>query len=140
VHADIYRLEVPDTLTSSGLRDLPTESRRVQTWGGYVCGDVHMLVAVNAVSPTARSFHDTVSRYAAFFGVPPLTRPVEVAGARRAVRVSGLTPVVNAAGSELLVMIVADAGDIVTLTIRAAERDDVRAVMERMAASFALAA
>ena len=55
-------------------------------------------------------------------------------------RVSGLTPVVSSAGAELLVMIVADAGDIVTLTIRAAERDDVAAVIERMARSFVIVA
>jgi len=140
VSADVYCLEVPDTLPGSGLRDLPTESRRVQTWGGYVCGDVHMLVAVNAVSCTVRSFDDTVSLYSTFFGVPPLAHPVDVAGAHRAVRVSGLTPVVSSAGAELLVMIVADAGDIVTLTIRAAERDDVAAVIERMARSFVIVA
>ena len=30
---DIYRLSVPETLTGSGVRSIPEESRRVETWG-----------------------------------------------------------------------------------------------------------
>jgi hypothetical protein len=138
VREDIYRLQVPDTLPSSGLRDIPSEFRRVQTWGGYVCGDVSMMIAINAVLRTAHSFDQTIARYATFFGLPVEPRRISVAGARLGARVEGMTPVVSSSGPERVVMIVADAGDIVTLTIRAAEREDVLKVMEHIASSFAV--
>ena len=31
---DVYQLSVPETFTGSGVRAIPEESRRVQTWGG----------------------------------------------------------------------------------------------------------
>ena len=46
----LYRLEIPETLAGSGVRDIPEESRRVETWGGYLRCDAHTVVAVN-VSP-----------------------------------------------------------------------------------------
>jgi hypothetical protein len=42
-----YQITVPDTLTASGVRDIPSEWRRVQIWGGYICWDVPAAVAVN---------------------------------------------------------------------------------------------
>ena len=34
VGGDLYRLELPETLTGGGVRDIPEESRRVETWEG----------------------------------------------------------------------------------------------------------
>ena len=56
----LYRLEIPETLAGSGIRDIPSESRRVETWAGYLRGDAYTVVAVN-VSPLAfRSLSDAI--------------------------------------------------------------------------------
>src|ERR671923_83291 len=36
------------------------ESRRVQTWGGYLCGDAHTIVAVNVTPLDMRSIADSI--------------------------------------------------------------------------------
>ena len=44
---DIYQLSLPETFSGSGVRAIPEESRHVQTWGGFLCGDAYTIVAVN---------------------------------------------------------------------------------------------
>jgi hypothetical protein len=139
VHEPEYQSDVPETLAASGRRDLPGESRRVQTWGGYLCGDVPATIAVNVLRRPAHAFDTAVTTYAGFFGIDAPTVPVSVAGSARAVRLEGRTPIVSSAGVERVQMVVAEAADIVAFTMRAPARDDVDAVMRRVAASFALA-
>ena len=50
---DVYRLSVPETFTGSGVRG-SRRIARVQTWGGYLCGDAHTVVAVNVTPLDAR--------------------------------------------------------------------------------------
>ena len=110
----------------------------MQTWGGYLCGDVHTVVAVNVTPLALRSLDDAVTLYARFFEVAATPRPIDVSGARRAVRLDGLSPGNSPADPQALIMIVAEADEQVTLTIRTWERDDVRAAIERIAGSFGL--
>jgi hypothetical protein len=132
-----YGLVVPETLVSTGLIDIPTESRRVELWRGYACGDVHMVVAVNTVAHSVRSFADAARLYAGFFGIPVAPQPVTVPKARRAVRLNANTGDADA-GGERVTMVVAEGSDVVALTIRAADREDIRLVIDRIASSFTL--
>jgi hypothetical protein len=133
-----YRLQVPDALTSSGVRLIPSESREVQTWGGYVCGDVHALIAVNVLTQGARTLDHALSTYLAFFGADAQPTPCAVSGASRAMRVDANVSPGSPADPHALIIIVAEAADVVALTIRAHDRRDVREVMAHVAASFAL--
>lgn len=58
---DVYRLSLPETFTSGGAHAIPQESRRVQAWGGHLCGDAHTIVAVNVTPLDKRSLADSVS-------------------------------------------------------------------------------
>ena len=134
-----YRLIVPQTLTGSGLKRIPTESRRIETWGGYICGDVHTTVAVNATPIEARNFDETVRFRQGFFGNDGVARDVAVRGARRASRsdaeIAGDSPV----EPRYLSMVVADAGEeVITLTVRSWPREDAIREVHRIADSFCI--
>jgi hypothetical protein len=131
-----YRVSIPDTLPDSGVRDIPSERRRVRTWGGHICWDVPAAVAVNVIARAAGSFEDTIARYEAFLTPPHSRQHVTVPGARRALRLDGLTRLNTPAEPQPMIMVVAEGTDIVTLTIRAGIRDDARVVMERIAGAF----
>jgi hypothetical protein len=140
VGTGIYRLSVPDTLAGSGLRDIPQESRRVETWGGYLCGDVHTVVAIN-VSPLAvRSLRDAVAWRSTLFREPiPTPVPFAVPGSRHAERVEGLTHGDSPAEPQLLIFVFAETGDeLVTLSVRTWSRDDVRRIVERLLESLTI--
>lgn len=131
-----YQITVPDTLTATGARDIPSEWRRVQTWGGYICWDVPAAVAVNVYARSAGSLEDRAARYEAFV-VPPSSRQRHtVPGGRQAIRLDGLTHLNTPAELQRIVIVIAERSDIFALTIRAGIRDDARAVMETVAASF----
>ena len=137
VRADVYRLLVPETFTASGVREIPEESRRVQTWGGYLCGDAYTLVAVNVTPLRVRSLADSVRARGTLFreAVPP--RSMLVPGSSHAERRDGLTPGDSPAEPEKLAMVFAVAGDeLVSLSIRWWPRDDVDREAERILESF----
>ena len=136
VREDVYRLTSPETLTGSGLRDIPSESRRVQTWGGYLCGDVHTTLAINIRPHTAQSLEEAVAALTGFFEIPDAPRAIDVTGARRAVRLDGITTANHPGDPQAVVLIVAEAGELVTLTVRTWEREDVRGEIERIVRSF----
>jgi hypothetical protein len=132
-----YRLIVPQTLAGSGLKHIPTESRRVETWGGHICGDVHTVVAVNATPIEARSFDETVRFRRAFFATNGVARDVAVRGARRASRSDGEVAGDSPVEPRYLSMVVADAGEeVVTLTVRSWPREDAIREVHRIADSF----
>ena len=134
---DIYRLSVPDTFTSSGVRDIPEESRRVQTWGGYLCGDAHTVVAVNVTPLHVRSLADSVRWRATLFRDPVSRRSIVVPGSPRAERIDGLTHGDSPAEPQTLAMVFAVARDeLVTLSIRSWPRDDLNREVERILDSF----
>lgn len=140
VGAGPYRLAVPATLGGSGVRDIPEESRRVETWGGYVCYDAFTMVAVNVTPLHRRSLSQSVRRHRELFRRP--TDPVDTAvrGSLRARRLDG-THGCNPAEPMALTLVFAEAGDeLVMLSVRSWPRDDVRAVVERIVASFEIVA
>lgn len=134
---DIYRLALPDTLTGGGVRDIPEESRCVQTWGGYLCGDVHTVVAINVTPSEKRSLADSIRTRAALFRDPVSPQTITVRGSHQAERLDGLTHGDSPAEPQAMTIVVAVAGaELVTLTIRTWTRDDVRREVERIVQSF----
>jgi len=133
----VYRLLVPDTFTASGVREIPEESRRVQTWGGYLCGDAHTVVAVNVTPLRVRSLADSVRARATLFRDPVSPRSVVVPGSPRAERLDGLTHGDSPAEPQTLAMVFAVARDeLVTLSIRSWPRDDLNREVERILRSI----
>jgi hypothetical protein len=137
VEGDVYRLSIPDTFTASGVRVIPEESRRVQTWGGLLCGDAHTVVAVNVTPRREGSPADSVRARGTLFrdSLPP--RAVVVRGSPRAERLDGMTHGNSPAEPQTLTMVFAVAGDeLVTLSVRSWPRDDLVREVERMLDSF----
>jgi len=137
VDADVYRLLVPETLMSSGVRVIPQESRRVQTWGGYLCGDAHTVVAVNVTPLDKRSLADSVRWRSTLCREARPSRLITVPGSPYAQRLDGLMHGDSPAEPQTLAMIFAVAGDeLVTLSIRSWPREDLASEVERIANSF----
>ena len=137
VEGDVYRLWVPDTFTASGIRVIPEESRRVQTWGGLLCGDAHTMVAVNVTPLHEGSPAESARARATLFrdSIPP--RAVVVQGSPRTERLDGIAHGNSPAEPQTLTMVFAAAGDeLVTLSVRSWPRDDLAREVERILDSF----
>jgi hypothetical protein len=134
---DSYRLAVPDTLTDSGVKDIPAESRRVRVWGGYICGDVHTVIAMNTTPLEVRSLRESVAARRELFRDAVEPARCIVPGSPHAERLDGLTPGDSPAEPQSLTMVFAEAGaNLVTLSIRTWERADVRPIVEQVVASL----
>jgi hypothetical protein len=132
-----YRLDVPESLTGSGVRDIPEESRRVETWGGFLCGDAHTTIAVNVLPIQVRSLEQAVAFYRGQFREPIGARSVDVRGASHARRCDGLTPGDSPAEPQALTMVLAESGaELVVLTVRTWPREDLAREVERIVGSF----
>lgn len=137
VEGDVYRLSVPETFTGSGVRVIPEESRRVQTWGGYLCGDAHTMIAVNVTPLSMRSLADSVRARATLFRDTVSPRVVAVFGSPHAQRLDGLTHGESPLEPQTLVMVFATArDDLVTLSVRSWPRADLVREVERIVGSF----
>jgi hypothetical protein len=137
VAGDVYRLRVPETFTGSGVRAIPEESRRVETWGGYLCGDAQTVVAVNVTPLDVRPLDDSVRMRGVLFRDTVSTRSIAVPGSERAERLDGLTRGDSPAEPQTMTIVFAIAGDeLVTLSIRSWPRDDLRREVERILDSF----
>ena len=138
---DLYRLEIPETLSGSGPRDIPEESRRVETWGGYLHSDAHTMIAVNVSPLEARSLADAMAARSRLYRDPPATRAIAVRGARQARRLDGLARGDSPAEPQTLTLLMAENGQsLVTLSVRSWPRADVAADVERVVSSFELVA
>ena len=132
-----YRLSVPTTWSGSGVRDIPEESRRVETWGGYLCGDVHTVVAINVTPAAVRPFGEVVRYRQRLFVNDVQPHDVEVRGASRARRADGPMHGDSPAEPGHLTLVVAEArGEIFTLTVHTWPRDDVWREVEHIVGSF----
>ncbi len=141
VAGDVYRVSLPETFVGSGARSIPEESRRVQTWGGYLCGDAHTVVAVNVTPLDARSLVESVRARTALFRDTVSARPIVVAGSPHAERLDGLTHGDSPAEPQTLAIIFAEAGhELVTLSVRSWPRGDLDREVERILESFAIVA
>ncbi len=138
---DVFRLSLPETLAGSGMRRIPEESRRVETWGGYICGDVHTTIAVNVTPIELRPLAESVRARASLFRQPPADLAIAVQGARRAQRLDGPTDGDSPAEPQDLTLVLTDTGpELVMLSIRTWPRPDVRQHTERIVSSFAVRA
>jgi hypothetical protein len=135
-----YRLTLPVSFASSGVRHIPEESRTVETWGGLLCGDAPTIVAINLMPLAGRHLGEITKRAAAGLRAASLTvRPRRVAGASRSECLDGLTRGNSPAEPERVTIVAAVVRDaVVLLTVRSWPRDDVEAAMERIVASFAI--
>ena len=142
VERSAYRLTLPESLTTGGIRSIPEESRVVEVWGGLLCGDVPTVIAVNVTPLAGRHLLEVLERAARGLraaGVEP--RAVQVAGAARAQRLHGMTRGDSPAEPQRIALVAATAGtDAVLLTVRTWPRDDVDATVERIVGSFEITA
>jgi hypothetical protein len=138
---DVYRLSIPEAFAGSGVRVIAEESRRVETWGGYLCGDAHTMVAVNVTPLAVRSLADSVRTRATLFRDAVSPRSLVVPGSPRAERLDGFTHGDSPAEPQRLVMLFAVAGaELVTLSIRSWPREDLSREVERIVDSFEIRA
>lgn len=137
VAGDVYRLSLPETFTTSAVRVIPEESRRVQAWSGYLCGDAHTIVAVNVTPLAMRSLALSVRARSTLFRQGTAARSIAVPGSSHAERLDGLTHGDSPAEPQTLAMIFAVADDeLVTLSIRSWPREDLAREVERIVSSF----
>jgi hypothetical protein len=137
VGGDVYRLSLPEVFAGSGARSIPEESRRVETWGGYLCGDAHTVVAINVTPLEVRTLTESVRARTALFRERASARPFVVPGSPRAERLDGLTHGDSPAEPQTLAMVFAiAASELVMLSIRSWPRDDLDREVERIIASF----
>ena len=135
-----YRLTLPASFASSGVRPIPEESRTVETWGGLLCGDVPTMVAINLMPLAGRHLGQITKRAAGGLRAASVdARPLRVAGASRSERLDGLTRGNSPAEPERITIVAAVArDDVVLLTVRSWPRHDVEAAIERIVGSFAI--
>lgn len=135
-----YHLEVPDTLAGSGAREIPEESRQVETWGGYLRHDAHTVVAVTVTPIEACSLEQAVASRSTLYLDPPADHPVEVPGARRARRLDGPIRGGSPAAPQVLTLVIAEGRlELVTLSVRAWPRQDVTREVDHIVSTLALA-
>ena len=133
-----YRLTIPATLSGGGVHRVPGEHRTIETWGGVLCADVYANVFVNRQSLAHRPWRIAVAQVERWLA-PNVRTWMEVPGARKALRLEGATYRYGPAEPERTTVVLALArADIVSLTLRAAERADVQAELDRVIESFAL--
>ena len=137
-----YRVTLPASFVSSGVRLIPEESRTVEVWRGTLCGDVPTVVAVNLTPVAGRHLRHIVEGAAAGLRAASVqARSVRVPGATRSERRDGLTLGHSPAEPERIILVAAISGQqVALLTVRSWPRDDVEAAMERIAASFEIVA
>jgi hypothetical protein len=133
-----YRLTLPTTLGGGGVRHVPGEHRTIELWGGVLCADVYANVFVNVQPLAHRSWRASVDQIERWLA-PHSHVWIDVPGARKALRLDGATYRYSPAEPERTTVVLALArADLVSLTVRAAERADVQAELDRVIRSFAL--
>jgi hypothetical protein len=138
-----YRVTLPTTFMSSGLRHVPSESRRVESWSGYLAGDAPARFLVHFELLGDRTLGDAVRRatdgLVETFESGTLHR---LNGARRAQRIDGLMRGYSQSPVELerVILVVAVVGaELLTVRVTSWPRPDVEAEMEKIIASLRLA-
>jgi hypothetical protein len=133
-----YRITLPATLEGGGVHHVAEEHRAIEVWRGTVCGDALADVFVSASPVTRRSWRDAEASVGRWM-TPDSRAWIDVPGAKKALRLDGTTYRYSPAEPDRTTVVIALAGDeIVTLTIRATERADVQAEMDRSLRSFEL--
>ena len=133
-----YRITLPTTLEGGGVHHVAEEHRAIEVWRGIVCGDALADVFVSSSPIAHRSWRDAEESVARWLA--PDTRTwIELSGAKKAMRLDGTTFRYSPAEPDRTTIVIALAGDeIIVLTVRATERADVQAEMDRAIRSFRL--
>ena len=141
IERPLYRLELPETFSSSGARDIPEESRTVEVWHGVLAGEVPAVVAINITPVDDRHLGRVVERAARGLRAASVrSTSVNVPGARGSYRVDGLTRGDSPAEPQRITIVAARTRDaVVTLSARSWPREDVDATIERLVRSFEIA-
>jgi len=114
------------------------EHRAIEAWRGTVCGDALADVFVSSTPLSKRSWRDVEASVSQWL-TPESRTWIEVAGASKALRLDGTTYRYSPAEPDRTTIVIALAGDdVVTLTVRATERADVQAEMDRVLRSFVI--
>jgi hypothetical protein len=133
-----YRITLPVTLEGGGVYHVAEEQRAIEVWRGTVCGDALADVFVSSSPVARRSWPDAEASVRRWL-VPDSRTWIDVPGAKKALRLDGTTYRYSPAEPDRTTIVIALAGDeIFTLTLRATERADVQAEMDRALRSFEL--
>jgi hypothetical protein len=133
-----YRIALPTTLDGGGVHDVAEENRRIEVWRGMICGDALADVFVNS-SPRARRTWRALEGSANYWLTPDTRAWIDVPGAKKALRLDGTSYRYSPAEPDRTTIVIALAGDeVVTLTMRGTQREDVQAEMDRAVRSFRL--
>ena len=133
-----YRLTLPATLEGGGVHHVAEEHRAIEVWRGTVCGDALADVFVSSTPLSRVSWRDAEASVSTWLA-PESRTWIEVPGAKKAVRLDGTTYRYSPAEPDRTTIVIALAGDdVVTLTVRATERADVQAEMDRALRSFSI--
>jgi hypothetical protein len=133
-----YRLTLPTTMEGGGVHHVTAEQRAVEVWRGAVCGDALADVFVSSSPLAHRSWRD-VEASVSHWLTPESRMWIDVPGAKKALRLDGSTFRYSPAEPDRTTIVIALARqEIVTLTVRATERADVQAEMDRTIRSFEL--
>jgi hypothetical protein len=140
VERELFALALPEGFGSSGARDIPEESRKVEVWSGHLCGDAPSVVAVNVTPASLRTLRQTLERASKGLRAASVEpKDVRVPGSRAAERLDGMTLGYSPAEPERIAMVAAQTGaETVLLTVRSWPREDVEAAIERIVGSFRL--
>ena len=133
-----YRVTLPTTLEGGGVHHVAEEHRAIEVWRGTVCGDALADVFVSASPVAHRSWKDAEASVCRWL-VPASRAWIDVPGAKKALRLDGTTYRYSPAEPDRTTIVIVLARDeILTLTVRATERADVQAEMDRAIRSFSL--
>ena len=137
-----YRLTLPATFSGTGVHEVPTEFRRVESWSGYLCGDAPARVLVHFEPLRDRTLGDVVrgatARLVEAFGPG---QPFRLSGAKRARRLDGMMHGYSQSPAELerVILVFAVVGqELLTFRVTSWARADVEPEMEKIVASFRL--
>jgi hypothetical protein len=139
VGAGSYRLELPESLAGGGIHDIPEESRRVETWGGLLCGDAHTVVAINVMPLSVRSLVESVEYRRAQFRDNAAIRRISVPGSSDARCLEGFIDGDSPADPQAFTVVLASSGaELMMLSVRTWPRDDLQREVEKIARSLRL--
>lgn len=138
-----YRLTVPSTFVGTGLREIPSESRRVEYWSGHLVGDVPARALVHFEALRERTLNQVIGRVALQFVGEHRTQPFDgLSGAKRAQRLDGMMHGYSHSPAELeraIIVLAIVERELLTFRVTSWDRPDVVPEMEKIVASFRLA-
>jgi hypothetical protein len=136
VGSGVYRLTLPELFTGGGVQPVPAEEREIEHWSAIIDRHAVAQIFVNVEPLRRRSFADAESGLARWMRAET-AQWVEVPGARKARRLDAPSHRYSPAEPERTTVVIAETRDrLLSLTVRATDRADVLAEMDRVVRSF----